>query len=75
MGRTGFLRHERFPGIGMRTTRLRRDRMAERKGCPPLSQEGTLCFNVLTGDYVCISLTLYLNGNGTLYIPDGASSQ
>lgn len=55
MGRTGFLRHERFPGIGMCTTRLRRDRMAERKGCPPLSQEGILCFKVLTGDYVCNS--------------------
>ena len=35
---------------------LRRSRMAERKGCPPpLSQEGILCFNVLTGDYVCNS--------------------
>ena len=35
---------------------LRRYRMAERKGCPPpLSQEGILCFNVLTGDYVCNS--------------------
>lgn len=55
MGRIGILRHERFPGIGMHITRLRRYRMAERKGCPPLSQEGTLCFNVLTGDYVCNS--------------------
>ena len=55
MGRIGILRHERFPGIRMRTTRLRRDRMAESKGCPPLSQEGILCFNVLTGDYVCNS--------------------
>ena len=34
MERIGILRHERFPGIGMRITRLRRYRMAEYKGCP-----------------------------------------
>ena len=28
---------------------------SERKGCPPLSQEGILCFKVLTSDYVCNS--------------------